>query len=219
MRLIGDVPIYVAAGAADHAAHPELFQEGFVAGVPPDAFTDKGQLWGNPLYDWPAMRREAATAGGPRAFAASSPSSTSSRIDHFRGFVAYWAVPADAEFALAGRWVRGPGRAPFDAAREALGPLPVIAEDLGVITPPVHRLRESLGFPGMAVLQFGFTPSERHTPHVPENNVENQIVYTGTHDHDTIRGWYDTLTGQQRAMVDRDPVAVRHRRAPSRTGR
>jgi 4-alpha-glucanotransferase len=123
------------------------------------------------------------------------------RIDHFRAFVAYWAVPADAKYALAGRWVRGPGRAPFDAARSVLGELPVIAEDLGVITPPVHRLRDALGFPGMAVLQFGFTPSERDTPHVPENNVENQVVYTGTHDHDTIRGWYETLSGQQRAMV------------------
>jgi 4-alpha-glucanotransferase len=115
--------------------------------------------------------------------------------------VAYWAVPSSARYAVDGAWRRGPGRAPFDAAREALGELPVIAEDLGVITPPVHRLRDELGFPGMAVLQFGFTPSERDTPHVPENNVENQVVYTGTHDHDTIRGWYDTITGEQRAMV------------------
>src|SRR5262249_42860092 len=109
--------------------------------------------------------------------------------------------PAWARWAVDGSWKRGPGRAPFDAARSVLGELPVIAEDLGVITPPVHRLRESLGFPGMAVLQFGFTPSERDTPHVPENNVENQVVYTGTHDHDTIRGWYDSITGEQRAMV------------------
>jgi 4-alpha-glucanotransferase len=199
VRLIGDVPIYVAKGSADHAAHPELFQDGAVAGVPPDAFTDKGQLWGNPLYDWPAMRRDKHyrwwTARFARVF-------DLVRIDHFRGFVAYWAVPSDAEFALAGRWVRGPGRAPFDAARAVLGELPVIAEDLGVITPPVHRLREALGFPGMGVLQFGFTPSERTTPHVPENNVEDQVVYTGTHDHDTIRGWYESLGPSSRALLD-----------------
>ena len=123
------------------------------------------------------------------------------RIDHFRGFTAYWAVPAGAEYALEGTWKRGPGRAPFDAARAALGELPLIAENLGVITPPVERLRESLGLPGMSVLQFGFTPAERHTAHVPENNVENQVVYTGTHDNDTIRGWYESLGPVQRGMV------------------
>ena len=201
VRLIGDVPIYVAEGSADHAAHPELFQDGFVAGVPPDAFTDKGQLWGNPLYDWPAMRRDGRYRWWTARFRRVFDLFDLARIDHFRGFVAYWAVPASARYAVDGRWVRGPGRAPFDAARAALGELPMIAEDLGVITPPVHRLRDALGFPGMAVLQFGFTPSERDTPHVPENNVENQVVYTGTHDHDTILGWYRSLTGQQRAMV------------------
>jgi 4-alpha-glucanotransferase len=202
VRMIGDVPIYVAARSADHRAFPSLFRTDAVAGVPPDAFTDKGQLWGNPLYDWPAMRRD----GGYRWWTARLRRVLSLfdlvRIDHFRGFVAYWAVPVAARYALAGRWVRGPGRAPFDAARAVLGSLPVIAEDLGVITPPVHRLRESLGFPGMGVLQFGFTPSERHTPHVPENNVENQVVYTGTHDHDTIRGWYESLGVEQRALLD-----------------
>jgi 4-alpha-glucanotransferase len=202
VRLIGDVPIYVAKGSADHAAHPELFQDGAVAGVPPDAFTDKGQLWGNPLYDWPAMRRDKHYRWWTARFARVFDLFDLVRIDHFRGFVAYWAVPSDAEFALAGRWVRGPGRAPFDAARAVLGELPVIAEDLGVITPPVHRLREALGFPGMGVLQFGFTPSERTTPHVPENNVEDQVVYTGTHDHDTIRGWYESLGPSSRALLD-----------------
>jgi 4-alpha-glucanotransferase len=202
VRLIGDVPIYVAKGSADHAAHPDLFQDGAVAGVPPDAFTDKGQLWGNPLYDWPAMRRDKHYRWWTARFQRVFDLFDLVRIDHFRGFVAYWSVPADAEYALDGRWVRGPGRAPFDAARAALGALPVIAEDLGVITPPVHRLRASLGFPGMGVLQFGFTPSERDTPHVPENNVENQVVYTGTHDHDTIRGWYESLGPAQRALLD-----------------
>ena len=171
VKLIGDIPIYVAEGSADQLAHPEIFKAGAVAGVPPDAFTDKGQLWGNPLYDWPALRRQDYawwTARFKRVFELFD----LARIDHFRGFVAYWAVPADAEYALEGTWKRGPGRAPFDAAREALGELPLIAEDLGVITPPVTRLRESLGLPGMSVLQFGFTPDEQHTVHVPENNSD-----------------------------------------------
>jgi 4-alpha-glucanotransferase len=200
VKLIGDVPIYVAEGSADQVAHPEIFKDGAVAGVPPDAFTDKGQLWGNPLYDWPALRRE-GYAWWIARFRRTFELFDLARVDHFRGFVAYWAVPADAQFALSGAWKRGPGRAPFDAARAALGDLPLVAEDLGIITPPVTRLREELGLPGMAVLQFGFTPSERHTAHVPENNSEDQVVYTGTHDNDTIRGWYDSLGAQQRGMV------------------
>src|SRR4051794_19138113 len=200
VKLIGDIPIYVAPGSADQRAHPEIFKAGAVAGVPPDAFTDKGQLWGNPLYDWPALRRQGYAwwiARFKRVFELFD----LARIDHFRAFVAYWAVPADAQYALEGAWKRGPGRAPFDAARAALGELPLIAEDLGVITPPVTRLREELGLPGMSVLQFGFTPSERHTAHVPANHVENQVVYTGTHDNDTILGWYASLTAEQLALV------------------
>jgi 4-alpha-glucanotransferase len=201
VRLIGDVPIYVAPGSPEQKAHPELFVDGAVAGVPPDAFTDKGQLWGNPLYDWPAMRRDGYawwTARFRRVFELFD----LARIDHFRGFVAYWAVPADAEYALSGRWRRGPGRGPFDAATEKLGALPLIAEDLGVITPPVERLRDALGYPGMVVLQFGFTPSEPRSPHIPEHHVENKVVYTGTHDHDTIRGWYEGLPDAIRGSVD-----------------
>jgi 4-alpha-glucanotransferase len=200
VKLIGDIPIYVAPDSADQLAHPEIFKDGAVAGVPPDAFTDKGQLWGNPLYDWPALRRSGYAwwiARFKRVFELFD----LARIDHFRGFCAYWAVPADAEFALSGTWKRGPGRAPFDAARAVLGELPLIAEDLGVITPPVTRLRESLGLPGMSVLQFGFTPGEEHTVHVPENNAEDQVVYTGTHDSDTIRGWYESITPEQRSRV------------------
>ena len=201
VHLIGDVPIYVSEGSADTFAHPEVFKDGAVAGVPPDAFTDKGQLWGNPLYDWPALRRQ-GYAWWISRFRRSFELFDLVRIDHFRGFVAYWAVPADAEYALEGAWKRGPGRAVFDAAHAALGELPLIAEDLGIITPPVERLRDSLGLPGMAVLQFGFTPTERHTPHVPENNREHQVVYTGTHDHDTIRGFYEALDPVRRALVD-----------------
>jgi 4-alpha-glucanotransferase len=123
------------------------------------------------------------------------------RIDHFRGFVAYWAVPAGDRTAAGGRWKRGPGGAVFDAARRELGDLPLVAEDLGVITPAVHRLRDELGFPGMLVLQFGFEPDEPHSPHRPANHVENRVVYTGTHDHDTARGWFESLNRARQEAV------------------
>jgi 4-alpha-glucanotransferase len=200
--IMGDVPIYVAPGSADHRAHPELFQDSAVAGVPPDAFTETGQLWGNPLYDWPALQRRRYrwwTERLRRTFELFD----LARIDHFRGFVAYWAVPADAKEALSGSWKRGPGRAVFDAAERELGsPLALVAEDLGVITPAVNRLRDSLGLPGMHVLQFGFDPDDPHGPHRPENHVENAVVYTGTHDHDTARGWYESLGEDRRTLVD-----------------
>jgi 4-alpha-glucanotransferase len=201
VRLIGDVPIYVAPGSADQRAHPALFRDDAVAGVPPDAFTDKGQLWGNPLYHWPALQRRGYrwwTERFRRTFALYD----LARIDHFRGFVAYWAVPKTARYALSGHWSRGPGRAVFDAAARSLGTLPLIAEDLGVITPAVERLRDDLGLPGMAVLQFGLDSRDRHSPHRMENHRVHQVVYTGTHDHDTIRGWYDSLGADQRAMAD-----------------
>src|SRR3954447_11276659 len=157
VRLIGDVPIYVAPGSADHAAHPELFRDDVVAGAPPDYFSSKGQLWGNPIYDWPALRRRRYRWWVER-FRRVFDLFALARIHHFRGFVGYWSVRRGSRDARPGRWVRGPGRAPFDAARAELGPLPIIAEDLGVITPPVERLRDSLGFPGMVVLQFAFNP-------------------------------------------------------------
>ena len=208
VRIIGDVPIYVAPGSADVRAHPELFQAGAVAGTPPDAYTDKGQLWGNPLYDWPALQRRRYrwwTERLRRTFELFD----LARVDHFRGFVAYWAVPANARHALSGRWKRGPGRAVFDAAERALGhELPLIAEDLGVITPAVERLRDSLGYPGMVVLQFGYDPADPHSPHRPARHVEHSIVYTGTHDHDTVRGWYESLDDARRAMVDADVAAA-----------
>jgi 4-alpha-glucanotransferase len=200
VRLIGDVPIYVAPDSADERAHPELFKPGFVAGVPPDAFTEDGQLWGNPVYDWPALQRRGYAwwiARLRRIFELFD----LVRIDHFRAFTAYWAVPEDSPVASAGSWQRGPGAAPLLAARAALGELPVIAEDLGVITPPVTAMRRSLGLPGMAVLQFGFTPSERRTQHVLARHEENQVVYTGTHDNDTIRAWYEGLSAESLALV------------------
>jgi 4-alpha-glucanotransferase len=201
VRLVGDVAIYVAPASADHRAHPELFQEGLVAGAPPDAFSASGQLWGNPLYDWPAMQRRRYRWWVQR-LRRTLELFDLARIDHFRGFVAYWAVPAGSRTARDGRWKRGPGRAVFDAGTRELGPLPLIAEDLGVITPAVERLREDLGLPGMLVLQFGFDPSDPHGPHRLENHVANRVVYTGTHDHDTLRGWYESLSARAREQVD-----------------
>jgi 4-alpha-glucanotransferase len=196
VRLIGDVPIYVAPGSADHRAWPELFRAGVQAGAPPDRFARTGQLWGNPIYDWPALRRRRYRWWVER-LRRTFELFDLARVDHFRGFVAYWAVPADATVASGGRWVRGPGRAVFDAARRELGPLPLIAEDLGVITPPVRRLRDELGLPGMAVLQFGFDPGDPHGPHRVENHRRRQVLYTGTHDNDTLRGWWETLPPAQ----------------------
>jgi 4-alpha-glucanotransferase len=205
VRILGDVAIYVAPDSADHSAHPELFQEGLLAGAPPDSFSDTGQLWGNPLYDWPALRRRRYRWWVER-LRRTLELFDLARIDHFRGLVAYWAVPEGAPNAASGSWKRGPGRAFFEVVEGALGPfelgLPFVAEDLGVITPPVERLRDSLGLPGMIVLQFGFDPHDPHNPHDPANHAANRIVYTGTHDTDTARGWYESLTPERREAVD-----------------
>jgi 4-alpha-glucanotransferase len=201
VRLIGDMPIYVAPQGADHLTHPELFQHGQVAGAPPDKFSDVGQLWGNPLYDWPALRRRGYRWWIERLRRASELFDVC-RIDHFRAFVAYWSVPEGAEDARAGRWRRGPGRAPFDAAEGRLGELPLIAENLGKITDAVERLRRTLGLPGMAVIQFAFDPDEPDNPHRLHNHRPDDVVYTGTHDHDTIRAWWESLDGDSRPEVE-----------------
>jgi 4-alpha-glucanotransferase len=201
IRLFGDVAIYVAPGSADHRFHPEMFREGLVAGAPPDAYSSTGQLWGNPLYDWPALRRRRYRWWVERLRRTMSLFDLA-RIDHFRGFVSYWAVPSGARTAASGVWQRGPGRAVFDAVSRELGDLALVAEDLGVITPAVAQLRDSLGLPGMVVLQFGFDPDDPESPHRFENHAENRIVYTGTHDHDTARGWYSSLDDETRAVVD-----------------
>jgi 4-alpha-glucanotransferase len=202
--LIGDLPIYVAEHGADHLAHPELFVDDVVAGVPPDAFTDEGQRWGNPIYDWPAMR-----ATGYRwwieRFRRTFELHDLTRVDHFRGFVAYWAVPAESDTAKDGTWRPGPGRELFDAVAAELGELPLIAEDLGVITEPVVRLRDELGLPGMHVLQFGFD-DDPNNPHRPVAHRENGVVYTGTHDNDTARGWWDSLDEDARRRTGLDPA-------------
>src|SRR4051794_33660885 len=200
VRLIGDVPIYVAPRGADHKAHPELFLDDVVAGVPPDAYSKTGQLWGNPIYDWPALRRR-----GYRWWTARLRRTMElfdvARVDHFRGFVAYWAVPRGARDARAGRWSRGPGDAVFRAMSAELGTLPLIAEDLGVITPAVTRLRRELGLPGMVVLQWAFDPDDPHGPHRLENHERQSIAYSGTHDTDTLMGWWATIGEPQRAAA------------------
>ena len=188
--LIGDVPIYVAEGSCDHLAHPELFVpiELTVAGAPPDPLNRNGQRWGNPLYDWDALARQGYRWWIERMRRMLRLVDVF-RIDHFRGFAGYWTVPAASPTARDGYWTPGPGAAVFHAAEHALGKLPVIAEDLGVITPDVHALREGLGFPGMAILVWAFQgPSDN--PHRLENHRVHEVVYTSTHDTDTLAGHF-----------------------------
>jgi 4-alpha-glucanotransferase len=201
VRLLGDVPIYVAQGGADHRARPELFQRGAVAGAPPDALSRTGQLWGNPLYDWHAARAEGYRWWIER-FRRTFELVDAVRIDHFRGFVSYWAVPERAATASAGRWRPGPGADLFRTVERTLGKLPLVAENLGRITPPVERLRSELGYPGMAVLQFAYegAPNEHH----PRNVRANTVIYTGTHDTDTVVGWWSALDGEARARTGFD---------------
>lgn len=206
VRLLGDVAFYVAPGSADQRAHPHLFQRGAVAGVPPDAFSATGQLWGNPLYDWSVLRRERYLWWVER-LRRTLELFELVRLDHFRGFVAYWAVPARAPTALGGRWRRGPGHNLFEAVASELGGLPFVAEDLGVITPAVRRLRDELRLPGMLVLQFGFEPHAPLSPHRPVHHVKNRLVYTGTHDHDTARGWYESLDRARLRLAARSGVS------------
>jgi len=206
IRILGDVPIYPALDSADVWAHQDLFlldAEGAplkVAGVPPDYFSESGQLWGNPIYRWDRMA-ERGFAWWTRRLRRQLALHDVLRLDHFRGFAGYWAVDAGATTAVAGTWEPGPGRALFDAAREALGGLPFVAEDLGVITEDVVLLRRSLGLPGMRVLQFGLLdPGSDHAPHRLERDV---VVYTGTHDNDTTRGWFESLDpgGRERVLA------------------
>jgi 4-alpha-glucanotransferase len=196
VSLIGDLPIYIAPRSADHRANPELFLEDAVAGVPPDDWSATGQLWGNPLYDWPTMRSTGFRWWIER-FRRTFELVDAARIDHFRGFVAYWAVPRRRRTALAGGWHRGPGRALFDAVSRELGELPLIAEDLGVITPAVERLRDELGLPGMAVMHFLLSGG-----HDPIEVAESSVAYTGTHDNDTSAAWWELAepAWRQRAL-------------------
>lgn len=205
VQLLGDVPIFVAGDSADVWANPELFQldsqrrPRVVAGVPPDYFSATGQLWGNPLYDWEAHRRT-GYAWWIARLRATLAQVDLIRLDHFRGFEAYWEVPAGAATAAGGRWVPGPGADLLEALGQALGGLPLIAEDLGVITPAVDALRRRFGLPGMRILQFAFggAVETRFRPHHFETHT---VVYTGTHDNDTTRGWFARITPEERRFT------------------
>jgi 4-alpha-glucanotransferase len=194
IHILGDLPIYVARDSADVWANRGLFRLDAsgrplaVAGVPPDYFSATGQLWGNPLYDWDALEAT-AFAWWVERVRASCALMDAVRLDHFRGFVAYWEVPYGERTATKGRWTPGPGRRLFDALRGALGELPLVAEDLGVITEDVTALRDAEGLPGMAVLQFAFRPSPR-SQFLPYLHRRNQVVFTGTHDNNTTLGWF-----------------------------
>lgn len=196
VHLLGDIPIYVASRGADVAAHPELFQRGVIAGAPPDALSSVGQLWGNPLYDWTEMRAQGYRWWVER-FRRTFGLYDLARIDHFRGFVSYWAVPAGNRTAKRGTWRRGPGAHLFLTARRELGKLPLVAEDLGVITPAVNGLRDELGLPGMVVMQFGYQ-GPRSNVHRLENHRKRSVAYSGTHDCDTALGWWRSLSARKR---------------------
>jgi 4-alpha-glucanotransferase len=202
LRLIGDVPFFVSPDSSDVWANPELFlldeqlRPRFVAGVPPDYFSAQGQLWGNPVYNWEALRQTGYRwcIDRLRALLAHV---DAIRLDHFRAFAAAWHVPAEAATAQSGEWVPGPGAEFFTAVQRELGGLPFIAEDLGVITPDVSALRDQFHVPGTRVLQFAFD-GRSDNPYLPDNYVPNTVVYTGTHDNNTTRGWLEESADSQR---------------------
>jgi 4-alpha-glucanotransferase len=205
--IIGDAPIFVSYDSADAWSHPEQFyldSEGkptAVAGVPPDYFSATGQLWGNPLYRWD-FHKKTGFAWWIERIRATLDLYNIIRLDHFRGFAGYWEVPFGNPTAEKGRWVPGPGAELFEAIRSSLGGLPIIAEDLGEITPDVTALRDSLGLPGMKILQFAFA-ADAEDPFLPHNYVSNCVAYTGTHDNDTSLGWYLTAPESERDFARR----------------
>ncbi len=208
VSILGDVPIFVALDSADVWAHPELFlldenrRPTVVAGVPPDYFSETGQLWGNPLYDWERHAEDEYAWWIARTLHTLD-LVDAVRLDHFRGFTAFWEVSASETTAVVGRWVPGPGRALFDALQGAIGSLPMVAEDLGEITPDVLELRRNLGLPGMAVLHFAFGPEPRST-FIPYQLQKDMVIYTGTHDNNTTVGWYtEDATDEERDLVRR----------------
>jgi 4-alpha-glucanotransferase len=203
VKIIGDIPIFVAPDSVDVWANRRFFrlddhgQPLVVAGVPPDYFSATGQLWGNPLYDWDALKADGFAWWLDR-IRATLKLVDIIRIDHFRGFEAYWEIPFGAPNAIHGKWVKAPGHELFETIRHKLGSLPILAEDLGLITPEVHALRDAFGFPGMKILQFAFDSGEAgasgENAFLPHNYHENCVVYTGSHDNDTMRGWFEAAT-------------------------
>ncbi len=205
VSIMGDLPIFIAHHSADCWSRPDLyfldeeFQPTVVAGVPPDYFSATGQRWGSPLYRWDRMAAEGYRWWTDRVARALAHNDVF-RIDHFRGFAGYWEVPASCPTAIDGRWVAGPGKALFDAIESRLGALPIVAEDLGVMTHDVEQLRDACGFPGMRVLHFAFGGDATHL-FLPHNFVRNCVVYTGTHDNDTTLGWWHAATPRERAFA------------------
>jgi 4-alpha-glucanotransferase len=206
LALFGDMPIYVAHDSADVWSNAELFsidKSGSlitVAGVPPDYFSATGQRWGNPLYRWELLEKQDYGWWVER-FKTQLELFDLLRLDHFRGFEKYWEIPASAETAIDGRWIEGPGARLFERLREVYGELPLVAEDLGIITPEVDALRLAYGFPGMKILQFAFDGGEEN-PYLPHNHERLSVVYTGTHDNDTTLGWYNSLDEQEKQRVN-----------------
>jgi|HubBroStandDraft_6_1064221.scaffolds.fasta_scaffold87944_2 4-alpha-glucanotransferase len=205
IRIIGDVSIFVSYDSADVWTYPELFRlkedlsPEVVAGVPPDAFSETGQRWGNPLYDWDALRARGYDWWiGRMRWAIETCDIV--RIDHFRGFEAYWEIPADEPTAVHGHWVQGPNASLFQALKSGLGKLPFIAEDLGYITRAVHDLRKALDIPGMKILQFGFGNKGAHI-YLPHKYERDCVVYTGTHDNDTVVGWWNTSASEEEKVL------------------
>lgn len=210
IKIIGDIPIFVAYDSADTWANPDLFylnKQGFptvVAGVPPDYFSVTGQLWGNPLYKWENHKKTHYKWWIDR-ISNSFKSLDILRIDHFRGFDEYWEVPFSEETAVKGKWKKGPGKELFTAIKKALGELPIIAEDLGLLTDSVEQLRDYFNFPGMKILQFAFlaTDEKAENDYLPHNLVKNAVVYSGTHDNDTTKGWYSKSDNKDKDVVRR----------------
>ncbi len=208
IKIIGDVPIFVAHDSADVWANRELFLlDGSgnpldIAGVPPDYFSATGQRWGNPLYRWDVLAEQNFAWWADR-ISMTLRTVDIVRLDHFRGFAGYWAVPAHEETAMHGEWRRAPGTALFQALRDQLGELPLIAEDLGVITPDVVKLRDTFEFPGMRILQFAFTSRASKSAFLPHNYIENTVAYSGSHDNDTSRGWYDSASPEEQHRARR----------------
>lgn len=205
VKLIGDVPIFVAYQSADVWAHRDLFEldeagcPAVVAGVPPDYFSQTGQLWGNPLYRWDVHEKTGYAWWLKRLQVALS-NFDQVRIDHFRGFVNYWEVPANETTAINGRWMPGPGARLFEAFKKVFPDLPVIAEDLGLITPDVVELRDQFSLPGMRILQFAFG-EDNSNPFLPHNYIANTVAYTGTHDNDTMTGWWNAVPDKEKNFV------------------
>lgn len=207
VQLIGDMPIYVSADSAELWTRPELFnldedrRPVTVAGCPPDAFSDKGQLWGNPVYDWDAMKSDGYKWWITRIRAAAELFDMV-RIDHFRGFESFYAIPYAREDAVVGEWVKGPGAELFNEVKRVLGDVNIIAEDLGFLTDDVHKMLAECGYPGMKILQFAFDPYG-NSDYLPHNYTKNCIAYTGTHDNATVLGWYDSARDDERKFAEK----------------